>query len=63
MPCHCWYQPPEESQRLIKDCCQKIVNEIKRLEREGEPIGVSLPDAQKLLEHLYTGKCDEKPTD
>lgn len=60
MPCTCWYDPGEGPKRLIKSHCQQIVDEIKRLEKEGDPIGVSLKDAQKLLEHLYIGKCDEK---
>jgi hypothetical protein len=49
----CWFHPEEESKRLIKDCCVKIVDEIKRLEKIGDPIGCTLRDAQELLEHLY----------
>lgn len=60
MPCTCWYDPGEEPKRLIKLHCQEIVEVIKRLEQIGDPIGVSLQDAQKLLEHFYTGKCDER---
>lgn len=60
MPCMCWYDPPEESKKLIKDACQTIVDEIKKCERIGDPIGVSLKQTQQLLEHLYTGKCLEK---
>jgi hypothetical protein len=63
MPCMCWYHHDEKSLQFIKNCCQLIVNEIKALEKEGDPIGCKLKDAQKLLEHLYTGKCDEKPVD
>ena len=62
MPCMCWYNPPEESKRLIKSLCQQIVDEIKRLEKEGDPVGVSIEEAKKLLEHLYdTSRCEEKP--
>lgn len=61
MPCMCWYDPGEEPKRLIKSHCQQIVDEIKRLEKDGDPIGVSLADAKKLLEHLYTGTCNERP--
>lgn len=63
MPCSCWYDPGEEPKRLIKNLCQQIVDEINRLEKIGDPMGVSLKDAQKLLEHLYTGTCDEAPRD
>lgn len=61
MPCMCHFTPPEESGKLIKFSCQTIVDEIKRLECIGDPIGISLQDTIKLLTHLYTGICDEKP--
>ena len=60
MPCYCWYEPAEASKILIKNACVAIVDEIKRLEKEGDPIGISLESAKKLLDHLYSGKCDEK---
>lgn len=60
MPCFCWFDPPEKSKKLIKDHCQSIVDEIKRLEREGDPVGISIIDTKHLLEHLYSGKCNEK---
>lgn len=60
MPCMCWYDPPEESKKLIKEACQQIVNEVKRLEREGDPIDCRLHNVKELLDHLYTGKCEEK---
>lgn len=60
MPCHCWFDPGEESERLIKLHCQQIVQEIKRLEKIGDPIGISLEHTIILLTHLYTGECDEK---
>ncbi len=53
MPCMCWYDPPEESKKLIKSLCQKLVDEIKRLEEEGDPIGISIKDTKELLDHLY----------
>lgn len=60
MPCMCWYDPPEGSKKLIKNCCQMIVDEIKRLEREGDPIGISINKTKKLLDHLYDPKlCKE----
>lgn len=62
MPCCCWYEPPEESKRLIKNHCQDIVDEIKRLERIGDPVGISIDHAKQLLDHLYNpDACKEKP--
>jgi hypothetical protein len=60
MPCICWFDPPEGSKRLIKNCCQQIVDEIKRLEREGDPIGISIKETKELLDHLYKPEmCNE----
>ena len=60
MPCMCWYVPPEASKKLIKECCQKIVDEIKRLEKDADPIGVSVRHAQELIAHLYNPEsCTE----
>lgn len=53
MPCCCWYDPPEESKKLIKDCCQKIVDEIMRLQKDGDPQGWEMKDIHELLDHLY----------
>ncbi len=53
MPCTCWYEPSEESKRLIKAHCQAIVDEVTRLEKNGDPLGVSIKKAQELLDHLY----------
>ncbi len=40
---------------------QLIVNEIKILEKEGDPMGLGLGDVKKLLSHLYDpDSCDEK---
>lgn len=62
MPCTCWYDPPEASKRLLKQRCQEIVDEIRRLEKEGDPIGISLREAKELLEHLYRPEtCTENP--
>ena len=60
MPCCCWFTPSEESKRLIKLSCETIVDEIKRLEKEGDPIGISLKETKELLDHLYSGNCPEK---
>ena len=61
MPCICWYEPPEESKQRVKRLCKLIVAELKLLETEGAPIGLSLGDVKVLLNHLYDEKCDEKP--
>lgn len=53
MPCMCWYEPSEESKKLIKNLCQKIVDEIKHLEKIGDPLGVSIQSTKVLLDHLY----------
>jgi hypothetical protein len=56
----CWYHPPEKSKALIKECCQKIVDEIHKLRKEGDPIGCELSDVKELLDHLYDpSKCEE----
>lgn len=61
MPCMCWYDPGEESHRLIKQSCQNIVDEIKRLEKHGDPIGISIKNAKELLDHLYDPSlCNRK---
>ncbi len=56
----CWYEPSEPNKKFIKLHCQILVNKIKELESDGDPIGVSLKDVQILLEHLYSGECKEK---
>ena len=60
MPCTCWYNPPEAEKKLIKFRCEQIVRQIKDLEKHGDPIGISLESVKELLDHLYTGKCDER---
>lgn len=60
MPCSCWYRPEEASKRLIKSACQMIVDEIKLLNKVGDPLGISIEETKELLDHLYTGECPEK---
>jgi hypothetical protein len=61
MPCFCLYNPPESSKKLIKECCITIVDEVKRLEKHGDPIGISIDEVKELLDHLYDpSKCKEK---
>lgn len=52
MPCMCWYDPPEESKKVIKNLCQQLVEEVRRLERHGDPIGVSIREVKILIDHL-----------
>ena len=60
MPCSCHYDPPEASKRLIKSLCEQIVYEIKRCERIGDPVGISIHDTKILLDHLYDpSSCEE----
>lgn len=59
MPCMCWFDPGDDVRRVIKLHCQIIVDVIKQLEKEGDPICVSLEGTKKLLDHLYdTSSCD-----
>ncbi len=62
MPCMCHYTPPEASKRMIKGMCQQIVDEVKHLNKIGDPLGCSIADIHKLIDHLYRGECDEKPS-
>lgn len=61
MPCCCWYVPSDASKRLIKSCCEQIVNEIKICEKEGDPLGISIKHTKELLDHLYNpSSCMER---
>lgn len=61
MPCMCWFDPPEESKRMIKNYCVQIVEEIRRLEKQGDPLGISIKSTKELLDHLYDpDSCEEK---
>lgn len=60
MPCMCWYEPSDESKKLVKHHCQEIVRELKRLHKEGDPIGMDLEDIKKLLDHMWNpDMCEE----
>ena len=65
MPCMCWYDPPEESKKLIKSLCKQLADEAKRLRQEGDPRGCEIQDIHALIDHLYDpSKCKEsKQTD
>jgi hypothetical protein len=57
----CWFEPSEESKKLIKAHCQGIVDELKRLEKKGDPLGLQMYDIKELLDHLYNPEsCTEK---
>lgn len=60
MPCMCWYDPSDEDKKYIKDRCVELVEKIKYLQSQGDPLGCELEDIKSLLDHLYTGKCKEK---
>ena len=60
MPCMCWFTPEKASHRLIKGCLQQIVDELKALDKEGDPIGLQPRDVKELFDHLmHPEKCDE----
>jgi hypothetical protein len=60
MPCMCWFVPEQASHRLIKGCLQQIVDELKILNKEGDPYGLQLRDVKELLDHLmYPDRCKE----
>jgi len=64
MPCMCWFDPPEESKKMVKFHCEKIIDELKRLNLIGDPIGLELKDVKELLYHLWNPKvCQEKEND
>lgn len=61
MPCICWYEPSDESKKLIKQHCQIIIDELKRLHEKGDPIGLQISDVKQLLDHLWDPEmCEEK---
>lgn len=61
MPCMCWYDPGDESRKLIKDLCQQLVDKIKELEKIGDPIGCDLRSIKELIDHLYDPRmCKER---
>ena len=62
MPCMCWYDPPEASKKRVKALCESLVKELRELSTDGDPLGCTLRDAHKLIDHLYNkGSCDEAP--
>jgi len=56
----CWFDPPEESRKLVKFHCEHIIIELKRLNKIGDPIGLELKDIKELLDHLWNpSKCKD----
>lgn len=62
MPCYCEPDDSElnEAQIKIRNHAQEIVDSIKSIVHPSQRYPQELVDAMKLLEHLYTGECDEK---
>ncbi len=61
MPCMCWFDPPEESKRLVKFHCEQIIIELKRLHELGDALGLQLSDVKELLDHMWNPSlCKEK---
>jgi hypothetical protein len=57
----CWYDPPEESKKIVKQACKVIVNELKKMNEIGDPIGYKLSNVKQLLDHLWDPEsCNEK---
>lgn len=61
MPCMCWYTPSDENQKIFKEYCEALVNHIKHMEKDGDPVCCTVNDAVKLIKHLYNpSSCQEK---
>lgn len=61
MPCTCYYDPDDQDKKEFKNLCVALVNKIKELRKSGGPSGCEITNAHTLLDHLYFGRCDEKP--
>ena len=64
MPCLCDIVDNEalgQHRIVIKSYAMAIVAEMREINKLGDLRGMSiLEETLKLLEHLYTGKCDER---
>jgi len=61
MPCMCYYEPSDEKKKEFERLCQELVTFIKNENRGGDPLGIDIPHAKELIEHLYDPhKCKEK---
>lgn len=72
MPCFCWMSDGEieEEMKIIRNHMKEIVKQARIIHGKGDlyPNEKSSPrprniidDLHRLLDDLYTGKCDEKP--
>lgn len=64
MPCYCEPDDKEldEAKKAIRKHAEEIVKIIKGIVHPTQRYPQELKDAMKLVEHLYTGECDEKGT-
>ena len=61
MPCICHYNPSKTEQKIFKQYCYNLVDFIKLMKKEGDPVGCTLKDAHTLIDHLYNPSlCNEK---
>jgi hypothetical protein len=62
MPCYCdpSLEELDESRKKIRIYAEAIVYEIRNMVHPTQRYPQELVDAMKLIEHLFTGKCDEK---
>jgi hypothetical protein len=62
MPCYC--EPDEkelnDAQQKIRFHAIEIVKQIRFMAYPPDRYPQELKDAMKLIEHLYTGECDER---
>ena len=62
MPCYCDLsnQQLDEVRRKIKEHAKAIVDQIKWASNPTSRYPELLTDTLKLIEHMYTGECDER---
>jgi hypothetical protein len=64
MPCLCDIVDNDalgHHRMIIKSYVEAIVKEMREIDKLRDLRGISiLEETQKLIEHLYTGKCDER---
>lgn len=61
MPCMCWYDPSDQDKKELKMLCQAVVDKVKSLSKDGDPLGCEIQDVHKLIDHLYNPpSCEEK---
>ena len=61
----CWYDPSDERKKNLKRLCVELVEEIRIQESQGYPdywgYLRGCEYVAKLIKHIYTGVCEEKP--